>query len=66
MAFRVEITVEAERDAHGILDWLISQQADETGLRWFLGLEKAIASIATFPQTLCSSAGTAVAATSKH
>jgi plasmid stabilization system protein ParE len=49
MAFRVEITEEAERDAHGILDWLISQQAGETGLRWFLGLEKAIASLATFP-----------------
>jgi hypothetical protein len=26
MAFRVEITEEAERDAHGILDWLISQR----------------------------------------
>jgi hypothetical protein len=29
MAFRVEITEEAERDASGILEWLISQQAGE-------------------------------------
>ena len=50
MAFRVEITEEAERDAHAILDWLISQQAGESGLRWFEGLEKAIASLATFPE----------------
>jgi len=49
MALRVEITEEAERDALGILDWLISRQAGETGLRWFQGLEKAIASLATFP-----------------
>lgn len=34
MAFRVEITENAERDAHNILDWLISQQAGEAGLRW--------------------------------
>ncbi len=49
MAFRVEITEEAERDATDILDWLISEQAGLTGLQWFLGLEKAIASLATFP-----------------
>ena len=50
MAFRVEITKEAERDATSILDWLISQQAGETGLRWFEGLEKAIASLANMPE----------------
>jgi hypothetical protein len=33
MAFRVEITEQAERDPQGILEWLISQQAGETGLR---------------------------------
>lgn len=49
MAFRVEITEEAERDGHTILDWLISEHAGETGLRWFEGLEKAIASLATLP-----------------
>ncbi len=42
MAFRVEITENAERDAHNILDWLISQQAGDAGLRWFQGLEKAV------------------------
>jgi hypothetical protein len=35
MTFRVEITTQAEHDANGILDWLISEQAGETGLRWF-------------------------------
>jgi plasmid stabilization system protein ParE len=49
MAFRVEITVEAERDGKGILEWLAEQNAGEAGLRWFQGLEKAIASLATFP-----------------
>jgi len=49
MAFRVEITEEAERDAHSILDWLISGQAGVPGLRWFHELETAIASLATFP-----------------
>jgi len=39
----------AARDAHGILEWLISQQAGEAGLHWFQGLEKAIASLAAFP-----------------
>jgi plasmid stabilization system protein ParE len=52
MAFRVEITEQAERDGHAILDWLISEHAGETGLRWFEGLEKAIASLAAFP-ALC-------------
>jgi plasmid stabilization system protein ParE len=50
MAFRVEITAEAERDALGILDRLISEQAGETGLRWFQRLEQAIASLANFPE----------------
>ncbi|MDQ2773824.1 MAG: type II toxin-antitoxin system RelE/ParE family toxin [Acidobacteriota bacterium] len=50
MAFRVEISQEAESDAKNILEWLISQQAGETGLRWFQRLGKAIASLATFPE----------------
>lgn len=50
MAFRVEISEEAQRDATSILDWLISQHAGETGLRWFEGLERAIASLATMPE----------------
>jgi plasmid stabilization system protein ParE len=49
MVFRVEITDEAERDAKEILEWLISEQAGETGLLWFVGLEKAIAALRTFP-----------------
>jgi plasmid stabilization system protein ParE len=50
MAFRVEISAEAESDADGILEWLISQHAGETGIRWFVALEEAIASLATFPE----------------
>jgi hypothetical protein len=34
MAFQVEILEEAERDAYRILDWLISENAGGTGLRW--------------------------------
>jgi plasmid stabilization system protein ParE len=50
MAFRVEISAEAETDADAILEWLISQHAGETGIRWFLALDDAIASLATFPK----------------
>jgi len=50
MAFRVETTEQAERDILGILDWLISEQAGEAGLRWFQGLEKAIASLSEPPE----------------
>ncbi len=37
MAFLVETTPEAERDAEAILEWLYSQHAGDTGVRWFLG-----------------------------
>ena len=50
MAFRGEITEEAETDSNVILEWLISQHAGDTGLRWFQGLGKAIASLASTPQ----------------
>ena len=50
MTFRVEVSAQAERDAESILDWLISQRAGETGLRWFLALDDAIATRATFPK----------------
>ena len=50
MAFRVETSAEAERDGDEILEWLLSQHAGETGIRWFLALEDAIASLAVFPQ----------------
>lgn len=52
MAFRVEITEEAERDARSILEWLLSQHAGETGLRWFLNLEEAITTLSNFPERL--------------
>lgn len=50
MAFRVEITEEAEREANAILEWLFSQHAGETAIRWFFRLEEAIASLANSPQ----------------
>lgn len=50
MAFRVEFTPAARQDAIGILNWLTERQADEHGLRWFQGLEKAIASLQAMPQ----------------
>lgn len=50
MAFHVEVSAEAESDADAILEWLISQHAGETGIRWFLALDDAIASLATYPK----------------
>ncbi|MGH2410959.1 MAG: type II toxin-antitoxin system RelE/ParE family toxin [Chloroflexota bacterium] len=50
MAFRVETSAAAEADAEEVLAWLLSQDAGDTGLRWFLALENAIASLATFPE----------------
>ena len=50
MTFRVETTAAAEQDADAILEWLNSQHAGDTGLRWFLALQDAIASLAQFPE----------------
>jgi toxin ParE1/3/4 len=50
MAFRVETSAQAESDAGAILEWLLSQHAGETGIRWFLALDDAISSLATFPE----------------
>jgi len=49
MTFRVETTIEAERDADDILAWLLSEHAGETGMLWFAALQDAIASLADFP-----------------
>jgi plasmid stabilization system protein ParE len=49
MAFRVEYSAQAEADLDGILEWLISHHAGEAGLRWFEGLEAAIASLSEMP-----------------
>src|SRR5215469_14715488 len=50
MAFEVRTTPEAEQEAIAILDWLLEQQAGETGLRWFTRMEAAIESLAEMPQ----------------
>jgi plasmid stabilization system protein ParE len=50
MAFRVETTAAAERDGEAILDWLLSEHAGDTGLRWFAALHDAIASLAELPR----------------
>jgi plasmid stabilization system protein ParE len=50
MAFRVETSAQAESDANSILEWLLSEHAGETGIRWFLALDDAIASLARFPE----------------
>lgn len=50
MTFQVEVTAEAEREADAILEWLLSQHAGDTGLRWFRALEDAIQSLAEFPE----------------
>jgi plasmid stabilization system protein ParE len=50
MTFRVETTATAEQDGDAILDWLLSQEAGDAGIRWFQALEDAIASLAEFPK----------------
>jgi plasmid stabilization system protein ParE len=50
MTFRVETTAAAEQDADMVLDWLLSQHAGDAGMRWFLALQDAIASLAEFPE----------------
>ena len=49
MAFEVKTTPEAEYDAAAVLDWLIEKHAGETGLRWFMKMDEAIASLAELP-----------------
>jgi plasmid stabilization system protein ParE len=49
MTFRVETTAAAEQEADAI-DWLLSQHAGDTGIRWFLALQDAIASLGEFPE----------------
>jgi plasmid stabilization system protein ParE len=50
MTFRIEMTAAAEQDADAILDWLLSEHAGDTGARWVLALQDAIASLAEFPE----------------
>ena len=49
MAFRVEISDQAERDANSILEWLLGQHAGQAGIDWFLALDDAFASLVEFP-----------------
>ena len=50
MTFRVDFSAEAQQDADSILEWLISQHAGDTGLRWFEAMQNAIATLAEFPR----------------
>ena len=50
MAFRVEISAQAERDADAILEWLLSQLTGQAGIDWFMALDDAFASLAEFPE----------------
>lgn len=50
MTFRVETTATAAEDADSILEWLVAQRAGDRGIRWFLALEDAIATLASMPE----------------
>ena len=50
MVFHVKVSSRAKRDLISIFDWLLKQGAGETGLRWFEGLQKAIASLEQNPR----------------
>ena len=50
MAFRVEISAQAERDAELILEWLLNEKTGQAGIDWFLRLDDAFASLAKFPE----------------
>ena len=50
MTYGVETSAQAEGDGDAILAWLLAEHAGDTGVRWFSGMQKAIASLETFPQ----------------
>ena len=49
MKFRVVVTARARADAVEAFRWLVERSPDAAS-RWYLGLEKAIASLATMPE----------------
>lgn len=49
MTFRVELSLEAEKEATAILAWLEEQDAGRAGMRWFLALDDAINSLERMP-----------------
>lgn len=50
MTFLVESSAQADEDAGSVLEWMESQHAGDTGLRFYLALNDAISSLANFPQ----------------
>jgi plasmid stabilization system protein ParE len=50
MAFRVEVTSQAQHDLDDILEWLLLHDAMEAGLQWFEAMQEAIASLAELPR----------------
>jgi plasmid stabilization system protein ParE len=50
MAYRVKQTAQADRDLDLILEWLLDQQAGDTGLRWFHRLQETLQSLSDSPQ----------------
>ena len=50
MAFRVKQTAQADYDLDRILEWLLAQQAGDTGLRWFQRLRETINSLSEMPE----------------
>lgn len=50
MAFRVEVSAQAERDAEQILDWLLTRHSGRPGIDWFLALDDAFTSLTEFPE----------------
>jgi len=49
MAFHVKVTAQADYDLDLILEWLLAQQAGETGIRWFQRLRSTLESLSEFP-----------------
>ena len=49
MAFRVELSDQAQTDIATLYDWLRSQQAGNAGERWFSALRDAIGSLSELP-----------------
>jgi hypothetical protein len=45
MAFRVKQTSQADHDLDAILEWLLAQEAGETGYRWFQRLRESVQSL---------------------
>jgi plasmid stabilization system protein ParE len=53
MAYRVSVSARAKRDLDRILAWLLKQDAGDAGLRWFRGMQDAVASLEHLP-TRCA------------